>query len=133
MPGIQSPPREQFSIEGRPVHKLPSETHSEVSSREGESVPSSTAAALAQQFFPNEGHLETSNRRAALRALIEESGVLGEVLEGVLSHMAPDFRQGLLKLVDEYLCTMRSVSSDKHKRSDAVRSAFVTLVQRKLT
>ena len=136
MLGIQPPPKERFTVDAQVVRRLPSEGErkvDDISPVERGSVPKATAETLAHRFLPAGGSLETSNQRAALRALIEESGVSGEVLESVFSQMTTDFRQALSKLVSEYLRTMRSVSRDKDKQYDAVRKAFVELVHKKLT
>ncbi len=136
IPGIPLPPKERFTVDAQVVRRLPSEGErkvDDISPVERGSVPKVTAETLAHRFLPAGESLETSNQQAALRALIEESGVSGEVLESVFSQMTTDFRQALSKLVSEYLRTMRSVSGDKDKQYDAVRKAFVELVHKKLT
>lgn len=116
------------------VSKLPSEAKiDEVSKNLSESVPKTTAEALAHQFFPTEGDLETSNRRAALGALIEESNVSSEVMVSLPKQISPEFRQAMMQIVDEYLKAWRSVSNSKEKQIESVRAAFVELVHSKLS
>ncbi len=81
---------------------------------------------VLESFGFGDGFEEGSNEKAAFEALVSESGVSWEVLQGM--------NEGVLMkdLAREYLEAWRSIASDKTKRVEAVREKLRNAVKDRL-